>query len=440
MKNFFKSILFLFMLLLSFQYYEEKIFKKNNELVYYSYYTIPKDSIDLLFIGSSHSYCSFNPRLFDHYLKCNSLNLGTDAQSLSITYSAILEMLKRQNPKVIVMEIYPITRKPSIVALRPHLDTMSFSINKLILIKNSLPIAEWGNHFMNTIYYHNRWKEFFDLRNLKYKGYGSPGSVEHKGFLGYILDAIRNSLTYNVYENDYSNSFNNSFIIPEKSLKLLESLFKICQKKGIKVILTSPPIIGDYNTLGLFNNSFLKSLMDKYNIDSIDFNNRSKKYEKICFLDNGHLSLAGADEVSFEMAKYLKKNYPILLNTKNYENLDRSPEYYFYSENLENDKNFNLDLKLEKEVFINKLKIYKKSKDTFDLFFVIDEKKTTSKIYEIALNDNEININLDKIQLNFITTQDDEQKFPKYYIRKIRNQMYIFKKDINIPKDSIYYF
>ena len=75
MKNFFKSILFLFMLLLSFQYYEEKIFKKNNELVYYSYYTIPKDSIDLLFIGSSHSYCSFNPRLFDHYLKCNSLNL-----------------------------------------------------------------------------------------------------------------------------------------------------------------------------------------------------------------------------------------------------------------------------------------------------------------------------------------------------------------------------
>ena len=75
---------------------------------------------------------------------------------------------------------------------------------------------------MNTIYYHNRRKEFFDLRNLKYKGYGSPGSVEHKGFLGYILDAIRNSLTYNVYENDYSNSFNNSFIIPEKSLKLLE--------------------------------------------------------------------------------------------------------------------------------------------------------------------------------------------------------------------------
>jgi len=49
-------------------------------------YKIPKNSIDLLFIGSSHSYCTFNSRLFDHYLKCNSLNLGTDSQSFKITY------------------------------------------------------------------------------------------------------------------------------------------------------------------------------------------------------------------------------------------------------------------------------------------------------------------------------------------------------------------
>ena len=171
MKNLFKSIIFLTILIFSFSYYEEKIFKRYDILVDYSYYKIPKNSVDLLFIGSSHSYCTFNSRLFDHYLKCNSLNLGTDAQSLPITYSAILEILKNQNPKVIVIEVYPIGRRTGTPALRPHLDTMTFSINKLRLIKNSLPIANWGNHFSNTIYYHSRWKEFNELRK-KEKEYG----------------------------------------------------------------------------------------------------------------------------------------------------------------------------------------------------------------------------------------------------------------------------
>ena len=93
MKNFIKSIIFLIVLILSFFYYEKNIFKRFDILVDYAYYRIPKNSIDLLFVGSSHSYCAFNSRLFDHYLKCNSLNLGTSSQPLSVTYSAILEIL-----------------------------------------------------------------------------------------------------------------------------------------------------------------------------------------------------------------------------------------------------------------------------------------------------------------------------------------------------------
>lgn len=444
MKNFFKSIIFLIILVLSFQYYEEKIFKRFDTFLDYAYYQIPKNSIDLLFIGSSHSYCTFNSKLFDHYLKCNSLNLGTDSQSFSITYSAILEILKRQTPKVIVIEVYPIKRDPSIPALRPHLDTMSFSINKLRLIKNSLPITKWGNHLINTFYYHSRWKEFNILRKEEQKGYESwEGKTNNKGFDGYVWDSIRYSLTYDIYEKIYNNIPNISFDISENYLKLLESLFKICQKKGIKIIIASPPVIDDYEVLNILYNPSLKELMDKYSIDSIDFNTGKIKYEKIDFLDNAHLSLAGSDEVSFEMANFLKENYPILLNSKNYEELNRSPEYYFYSENIIDDNNFksfDLDLELEKDIIINGLKIYKKNEDNFDLFFKFDENKSNDKIYKIALDSKEININLDGIQLNFLTTNDGEKEFPKYYIRKIKNVKYIYKKNIKIPKTSKYYF
>ena len=448
MKNFFKSLIFFIILVLSFFYYEEKIFKRYDVLVDYAYYKIPKDSIDLLFIGSSHSYCSFNSRLFDHYLRCNSLNLGTNSQTFPTTYSAILEILKKQTPKVIVIEVFPIRKiEPSIVALRPHLDTMNLSINKLRLIKNALPISEWGNHFMNTIYYHSRWKEFKQLKETKYKGYEDWGyRIQNKGFLGYAWDFTSNSLTYDIYEKEYNKFFSNQSVIPEKSFKLLENIFKICQEKGIKLILTSPPIVGDHDILSILNDPTLKELMDKYQVNSIDFNDGRKKYEKICFLDNGHVSLAGADEVSFEMSQYLKENYPILLNTENYKKynkLDRSPEYYFYSGSTKNDSNFktfDLKFELEKGVFINSLKIYKKSDDDFDLFLQIDENKSNNNIYEIAFDRKEVNIDLDNIPLNFITIKDNEAELPKYYIRQIKDKKYIYKKDIKIPKDSKYYF
>ena len=132
--------------------------------------------------------------------------------------------------------------------------------------------------------------------------------------------------------------------------------------------------------------------------------------------DNGHLSLAGSDKVSFEMANFLKENYSILLNTKNYEELNRSPEYYFYSENIIDDNNFksfDLNLEFEKDIIINGLKIYKKDDENFDLFLRIDESKSSNKIYQVALDENEVNLNLDKIQLIFSTTNDGEKEFPK---------------------------
>ena len=45
MKNFFKSIIFLIILILSFQYYEQKIFKKFDVAVNYAYNNLPQNSI-----------------------------------------------------------------------------------------------------------------------------------------------------------------------------------------------------------------------------------------------------------------------------------------------------------------------------------------------------------------------------------------------------------
>ena len=166
MKNLFKSLIFLILLVLSLESFEGNILKNYEVQIDYAYNHMKKNSLDILFIGSSHSYCTFNPKVFDHYLKCNSFNLGTGAQPFSTTYSGIIEILKRQNPKIIVLEVYALLRLPEPPFVRLHYDNMPFSINKINLFKNTFKISE-GWQFLNSLYYHTNWKNFIS----KYKKY-----------------------------------------------------------------------------------------------------------------------------------------------------------------------------------------------------------------------------------------------------------------------------
>ncbi|MBE6009005.1 MAG: SGNH/GDSL hydrolase family protein [Lachnospiraceae bacterium] len=66
------------------------------------FYSLPKDSIDMVFIGSSHSYCSFDPANFN----VPSFQMGTPLQHPDTSYYSLLEVLDNQDPETVVVEIY----------------------------------------------------------------------------------------------------------------------------------------------------------------------------------------------------------------------------------------------------------------------------------------------------------------------------------------------
>ncbi len=84
----------------------ENLFKRRTPIVDYVYNKAPKNSIDLLFVGSSHSYLGFNTKIFDNSFNINSYNFATGAQSIEGSYYAIMEILKKQSPKIIVLEAF----------------------------------------------------------------------------------------------------------------------------------------------------------------------------------------------------------------------------------------------------------------------------------------------------------------------------------------------
>ena len=64
------------------------------------------ENIDILFIGSSHSSRSFDPRVFAR-LGMSTINLGSNSQTPLNSYFLLEKYYKKLNPKLVVFEMYP---------------------------------------------------------------------------------------------------------------------------------------------------------------------------------------------------------------------------------------------------------------------------------------------------------------------------------------------
>lgn len=63
-------------------------------------------NVDLLFLGSSHTYRNFDTEYFANQ-GVSSFNLGSSSQTPDITFALLNEYLEELNPQMIVYEVYP---------------------------------------------------------------------------------------------------------------------------------------------------------------------------------------------------------------------------------------------------------------------------------------------------------------------------------------------
>lgn len=92
-------------------------------------------NVQLLFLGSSHSYRGFDTRIFKEN-GVNTFNLGTTAQSPIQTQLLLKRYLDKLNPELIIFEVYPPTF--SVDGVEPSLDVISNDKNDLYSLQMAL--------------------------------------------------------------------------------------------------------------------------------------------------------------------------------------------------------------------------------------------------------------------------------------------------------------
>lgn len=125
------------------------------------FYYEPKNSLDVVMIGASELYTGFCAPLAWEKHGFTSYSLCVSSMPSCLYRSMLAEALRRQKPKVIVVEInaflYDFDEKDTRIGLHKWLDNIPMSINKVRTIRSLVARGERSPYYFRLEKYHNKW-------------------------------------------------------------------------------------------------------------------------------------------------------------------------------------------------------------------------------------------------------------------------------------------
>lgn len=305
--------------------------KKRGHEVWRDFYDLPKNSLDLVFVGSSLSYSSFNPLIFNGFLNISSCNTGTALQNIKQNYYNLKEILEHHSPKLIVLEAYSLdipdkSENDRLGFKFENIDAQRFSLNKLASIHSQFTsLKNKLNALSPLIRNHDNWNDLELLQdNL------SNTSTKNR-FLGYKL--VKEEVKPNYLKKNLVNLPSEHFFNDE-NLDYFKKFKDLCEKNNIRLIVVRAPVLlYKYNTeyyQEVYTNT--KSLCENENIEYLDYNQKFHQLslDESYYADEKHLNYKGAIKISEHLASHLK-NHDLINGNKLGEKQFYEPEDFVYS-------------------------------------------------------------------------------------------------------------
>ncbi len=265
-------------------------------------YQQPKDSMDIVFMGSSHIHCNINTAYLWENYGIAAYDYSAAEQTLWETYYYLKELCKYQSPKVIVLDMYSPARFKDDYQYEYMVDNLQGlrpSFNKLIMLGVSVERSRWTDYCPDFISYHNRYEE---LEDEDYAAFWKEEDLTaFKGYTPYF--DVRPQGRQELLETE-------STPLSDKSSEYLTRIIDLAQGKGIELyFMVTPYTITDederaYNYISEFAES-----------KGIVFDNTNYDYDEIGldfdqdFNDDSHLNYWGSCKFTEYLSKKLLDMY-----------------------------------------------------------------------------------------------------------------------------------
>lgn len=278
------------------------------------FYQMERDSIDVLFLGSSCAAAGFNPQAVYDSCGIKSYNLGCEGQSPLTTYYWLKEALRYQSPKAVLVETYFVFPYDSFEPLnapensnRKAFDNMRWSPVKWEAVHDICKRDQnqtIESYYFPNIRYHTRWTE------LNENDFCFEKWEKHYELKGYApMNRRAGSESYAPFSG--RDSGERAEMVPLMK-EYLDKIVELCEEKDVELILTKLP----YTECNIAKYHTTSDYASERGISYWDFNEESI-YNACGFVsaedmnDDWHTNIWGAEKISSYIAWRLHDEYGI---------------------------------------------------------------------------------------------------------------------------------
>ncbi len=288
----------------------------------------PEDTIDAVFVGSSHVYCGVNPAILWEDYGYSTFDMAVSGQSKEVAYHGMVELLKTQSPKVVFVDLYALTYKGAGDIegnVHRNLLCLPTSPNSVGLLNDYLGTEDeesrkkMGDYFFRWPIVHTRYRELQKWDYIEY-----PANEFLRG----------ESMSTRTGAVDLSTIGNNPVQpaeLSEKNLEWLNSLKELSEKENFRLCLFLAPCCLSDEGQAMVDGA--KLYAEENGITFMDFS-RNKEVLTLNgetdFVDNAHLNINGSKKLTDYLGKWLSENETLSDHRaqSGYECWERDLEYY----------------------------------------------------------------------------------------------------------------
>ncbi len=286
------------------------------------FFSLPDHTVDVLFAGTSHVYCSYIPQKIYNDTGITSAVLATSSQSYQNTYWLLKEALQHQQPKVVVLDIHSITSAVDEAVQNYRLHYTSgissmpdLSLNKIFAYRD---ITSSRKGWVKDMTVYDAYG-FLEYKNEYDRGASNPVSIanlminpvsEYKTFGYFPTDSVHPMTTL---EPCIPSSSAWTDLKQTEDFHQLQRIIRLLQDKGIPLLFVRAPyhtsVLDDHQ---LYSQAF--EWIEEQKIPLIDFFDLIEETGinlKTDFRDEDHLNYLGSKKITRYMETYLQKHYSL---------------------------------------------------------------------------------------------------------------------------------
>ena len=276
---------------------------------WHRFYTLKKGEVDMLVVGSSHAYSTFDPSVISQVTGMESYILASNSQNTVQTYFNVKEALHYQHPEAIILEAFSLDNNNNWRygetpdrdwKKEANIDGMRFGLTKLEAVMEQYERDNWSYALLPIARCHGNWKDVVTIgSNLAFY---TGGIREYSSF-----HPSQTSMSADTAEEYAEAAYDSSeWLISETNILHFHKLAQLCREEGISLYVVMAPMYDVY-IRSINYDSWTGKIADLAESEGVFYLDCNRYYNEIgltaedfedAFNGYHHLNSAGAEKVT----------------------------------------------------------------------------------------------------------------------------------------------